>query len=130
VSGMPWHVISEADFMAALVRVRDGEDPEDVYLDLWESAQRESYVNVPDPPEDALDLLEQQASPTTIPTLHEVIGIQRAGLEKLMFDILESEAKPRDEATVSRLVDELLSRPLTADIHETIGPPKRRLLGR
>jgi hypothetical protein len=127
---MPWHVISEADFMAALVRVRDGEDPEDVYLDLWESAQRESYVNVPDPPEDALDLLEQQASPTTIPTLHEVIGIQRAGLEKLMFDILESEAKPRDEATVSRLVDELLSRPLTADIHETIGPPKRRLLGR
>lgn len=127
---MPWHVISEADFMAALVRVRDGEDPEDVYLDLWQTAEHESYVNVPDPPEDALDLLEQQASPTTIPTLHEVIAIQRAGLEKLMFDILESEAKPRDEATVKRLVDDLLSRPLTADIHETIGPPKRRLLGR
>jgi hypothetical protein len=90
------------------------------------------WQDVPDPPEDPLDMLEQTTDPQAVLALHEVIEIQRSALIKLMGVLLETERKDTEQATY--FVDAMLARPLHTDIHDIIGPapepPKRKLLGR
>ena len=91
-----------------------------------------SYQDVPDPPEDPLDMLEQTTDPQAVLALHEVIEIQRNALIRLMGALLETERKDAEQATL--FVDMMLARPLHTDIHDIIGPPpeppRRKLLGR